>query len=122
MPCPTCADTGWTCEAHPDRPWGDNPFACKCGALAMPCELCNSAGAIDKPSANLPTAEARPVDLDRVVFGGILQWGAIITAVAVTILALMYWRTLFLLVMGFVLLIFAIFDMPHGARQLLPPQ
>ena len=39
-----CADTGWVCENHPDRPWaqpGEYPNACDCCAGA-PCPDCNS--------------------------------------------------------------------------------
>jgi hypothetical protein len=39
--CPACRDTGWVCEEHADRPWGDHPNACTCGGAGMPCLLCN---------------------------------------------------------------------------------
>jgi hypothetical protein len=57
MPCPACADTGWVCEAHPDRPsvcTPNAPGACQCREPGMPCELCNPAGGIDEPPAKLP--------------------------------------------------------------------
>src|ERR1700676_2765346 len=31
MKCSRCEDTGWVCEAHPDRPW-EGEHACTCGA------------------------------------------------------------------------------------------
>jgi hypothetical protein len=34
--CKLCCDAGWVCENHPDRPWGDYPNGCECGA-GMPC-------------------------------------------------------------------------------------
>jgi hypothetical protein len=41
--CERCDDTGWTCEAHDDRPWdsGLSEHACRCGAPAIPCPSCN---------------------------------------------------------------------------------
>jgi hypothetical protein len=39
-PCVRCDDTGWVCEAHPDRPWS-GPRACECGGAALPCDVCN---------------------------------------------------------------------------------
>jgi hypothetical protein len=44
MACAVCDDTGWVCEAHPDRPAGmfsERAEACRCGAAAMPCPECN---------------------------------------------------------------------------------
>ncbi|QOZ69132.1 hypothetical protein WN72_24535 [Bradyrhizobium arachidis] len=40
MKCTTCADTGWVCENHPDRPW-EGPQACSCGGAGAPCPACN---------------------------------------------------------------------------------
>jgi hypothetical protein len=42
-PCVVCDDTGWVCEAHPNRPaamFSVRPDACSCNA-AMPCPVCN---------------------------------------------------------------------------------
>ena len=41
--CALCADTGWVCEVHPDKPWSGaaDEQACHCGAHGIPCELCN---------------------------------------------------------------------------------
>ena len=41
MKCTLCEDSGWICEEHPGRPWGDGPHACPCGAAGMPCPRCN---------------------------------------------------------------------------------
>jgi hypothetical protein len=38
--CIYCADTGWTCENHPRRPW-EGPHACDCGGAGLPCVNCN---------------------------------------------------------------------------------
>jgi hypothetical protein len=41
--CKCCDGTGWVCENHQDRPWGDmsqRKDACNCGAGA-PCPICN---------------------------------------------------------------------------------
>ena len=36
--CPFCLGTGYICEDHPDRAWGDlEPEGCRCGAPGMPC-------------------------------------------------------------------------------------
>jgi hypothetical protein len=40
MKCFRCADSGWTCEDRPDRPW-QGPRACTCGGAGMPCPDCN---------------------------------------------------------------------------------
>lgn len=53
--CGTCRDTGFVCEDHPGRTWGDmccdDPVtdglicghgACHCGAAGMPCPACCS--------------------------------------------------------------------------------
>jgi hypothetical protein len=39
--CSHCDDTGWVCEAHPDRPW-EGARACGCGGAGDPCPDCNS--------------------------------------------------------------------------------
>lgn len=42
--CPICHGSGWTCEAHPAIPSAitsdDDPAACRCGAPAVPCDIC----------------------------------------------------------------------------------
>ncbi len=41
--CIRCADRGWVCENHPDKPWKisqDRMESCDCGA-GMPCPDCN---------------------------------------------------------------------------------
>jgi hypothetical protein len=43
-----CADTGWVCEVHPDKPW-NGPNACDCGGAGMPCLACNPCGGPDEP-------------------------------------------------------------------------
>ena len=58
MKCSNCADNGWVCENHPDRPWGDPadlPGGCRCGA-GMPCAECNQSNA-DKPPRLPPDFE-----------------------------------------------------------------
>ena len=57
--CRNCANCGWVCENHPDRPWGGlsaNPYACECGAGA-PCGVCNlkmaSAGYVERERDNI---------------------------------------------------------------------
>lgn len=49
MECETCDDTGFVCEAHPNRPF-NGPKACGCGAAGMPCILCDSDG--EKPDVS----------------------------------------------------------------------
>jgi len=44
--CPICFGTGWVCEAHPDRAWGD-ALGCTCSAW-QPCQ-CNQTDGIDEP-------------------------------------------------------------------------
>jgi hypothetical protein len=61
MRCPACGDTGWVCEAHADRPWGDHPNACQYGEPGMPC-TCNPTGGIDEPPELSPIAR---VTLDK---------------------------------------------------------
>lgn len=42
--CKRCDSTGWVCENHNDRPWGegsDADNACSCGA-GEPCPDCNT--------------------------------------------------------------------------------
>lgn len=46
--CPNCADAGWVCENHPDKPWTKE--GCECGA-GMPCPACNQSGSRDDPRA-----------------------------------------------------------------------
>ena len=46
MGCETCDNTGWVCEAHPDRPW-NGPNACGCGGAGMACIISNGDG--EKP-------------------------------------------------------------------------
>lgn len=37
--CDKCADYGWVCEDHPDKPWeSGTPSDCKCGGAGAPCE------------------------------------------------------------------------------------
>ncbi len=40
MKCEACDNTGWVCEAHPDRP---------SGAAAMPCLVCNQPEPGERP-------------------------------------------------------------------------
>ena len=39
--CMGCKDTGWVCEAHPNKPWS-GPSACLCGSSGMPCPRCSA--------------------------------------------------------------------------------
>lgn len=44
--CKTCDDTGWVCEAHPDRPWAgvsNRKDACAHGP-GVPCPDCVEPG------------------------------------------------------------------------------
>jgi hypothetical protein len=61
MKCARCHDTGWVCENHDDRPWGDGPGACDCGA-GMPSPSCNVASADNRPG--LPPGFVVDVDAD----------------------------------------------------------
>ncbi|MEO8596430.1 MAG: hypothetical protein ABI759_24135, partial [Candidatus Solibacter sp.] len=39
-----CGGTGWVCEDHDNKPWGDastSDDACHCGGAGMPCPMCN---------------------------------------------------------------------------------
>lgn len=45
--CLRCDNTGWVCEAHPERPWKDSPGGCHCGAPGNPCPVCNRADDAD---------------------------------------------------------------------------
>jgi hypothetical protein len=38
VPCLSCEDCGWVCDAHPRHPWD----ACGCGADGKPCPRCNA--------------------------------------------------------------------------------
>lgn len=40
--CPTCVDTGYVCENHPDRAWGGLTGDECCGGAGMPCPACCS--------------------------------------------------------------------------------
>jgi hypothetical protein len=40
-----CKGTGWVCENHDSKPWGDSPGECKCGA-GKPC-LCNPGATVE---------------------------------------------------------------------------
>ena len=55
MRCERCDDTGWTCEAHDDRPWdsGLSEHACRCGAPAIPCPSCNQSDPPDISRAGI---------------------------------------------------------------------
>jgi hypothetical protein len=51
-PCAVCDDTGWVCEAHPDRPsdiFSKRFDACQCGGAGMPCETCNPSDKDHRP-------------------------------------------------------------------------
>jgi hypothetical protein len=61
--CPACGDTGWVCEAHADRPWGDHPKACNCGGAGMPCELCNLPSLGERP--RMPQGFTPTLDRDK---------------------------------------------------------
>ena len=60
--CMGCKDTGWVCEAHPNKPWS-GPSACLCGAPGMPCHTCCP-----------DVSEEKPPDVSR-VFTGIARAG-----------------------------------------------
>jgi hypothetical protein len=49
--CGRCTDTGWVCEAHPERPWE----LCDCGGTGMPCPLCNASDPPKPPPGFKPT-------------------------------------------------------------------
>jgi hypothetical protein len=40
--CKNCGDTRWVCEAHDERPWNNQPNACRCGEPGMSCPVCNN--------------------------------------------------------------------------------
>lgn len=46
--CPTCDNSGWVCENHPDVPWDDGDADC-CGGAGMPCRDCNPCDAQTPP-------------------------------------------------------------------------
>jgi hypothetical protein len=50
MTCPQCANCGWVCENHPDRPW-EGEEACNCGGAGMPCTKCNMTDDDSAPQA-----------------------------------------------------------------------
>ena len=61
VPCSTCADTGWVCEEHNDKPWsGGMPddFVSCCGGAGMPCPKCNPC---DDHTAPRELTGSRPV-------------------------------------------------------------
>lgn len=42
--CDRCANTGWVCEEHNDKPWAGlmpDDFVRCCGGAGMPCPSCN---------------------------------------------------------------------------------
>ena len=42
--CRVCGGTGWVCEDHETKPWGDvstSDDACHCGGAGAPCPVCN---------------------------------------------------------------------------------
>jgi hypothetical protein len=50
--CLTCEGCGWVCEAHLDRPWGDDSDserACHCGGAGAPCPACNRSDGDHEP-------------------------------------------------------------------------
>lgn len=49
VPCSNCDDTGWVCEAHPDKPWDGSPRKCGCGQPGAPCRKCNVANEDNPP-------------------------------------------------------------------------
>ena len=61
MPCPRCADVGWVCDNHPDKPWDKTaPNGCECG-VGSPCPECNS---FDHSN---PPAPPRSYEIDSAV-------------------------------------------------------
>lgn len=54
MTCSRCADTGWTCEEHPDKPMGHNG----CKGAGDPCPLCNTM-ATPRPPAGFVADEPK---------------------------------------------------------------
>jgi hypothetical protein len=63
MPSTACGDTGWVCEAHADRPWGDHPNAVTRGGAGMPCELCNQPKDGERP--RMPKGFTPMIDRDK---------------------------------------------------------
>jgi hypothetical protein len=49
--CSRCADTGWICEEHPDKPMDHEG----CVGAGMPCPLCN------------PSDRDHPPDVSRII-------------------------------------------------------
>ena len=43
--CNKCNNTGWVCEDHTDKPWGEEEGECECGA-GKNCD-CNSNGDVE---------------------------------------------------------------------------
>jgi hypothetical protein len=60
--CERCAGTGWVCEEHDDKPWGDMtgpwPTSCHCGGAGKPCPECN------------PLAHSSDANRDHAAAGG----------------------------------------------------
>lgn len=48
MKCAVCDDTGWVCEAHPDKPWSGE-HACGCGGAGALCPRCNASDQDEAP-------------------------------------------------------------------------
>ncbi len=54
MTCPHCQDTGWVCEAHPDKAFeGLTDSACDCGGAGMLCG-CARGKAVNLLRGNYP--------------------------------------------------------------------
>lgn len=56
MSCNNCADSGWVCENHADRPWdgvSDDLRACLCGGAGMPCPVCNLSDPPSPPTGSV---------------------------------------------------------------------
>jgi hypothetical protein len=63
MPCMTCDDTGWVCDAHPRRPWvgfSEREDACECGASGALCDCIDEViwGDVDDLVEAIPKAAA----------------------------------------------------------------
>ncbi len=60
-----CDNTGWVCQAHPDRPsdCGNSRQPCTCGAAGMPRPICNQPEPGERP--RLPAGFVPRDDADK---------------------------------------------------------